>query len=303
MSKAYENILEYDDFYHGYDFLEKGKEVFAENKDGLSENEKTALAERFSRGHLSLFCAYIEIMGLEIYVGESVQYMRSNFEGNEFIRKYLFYQKETNEGIDFILSRLPEKDRNVFLSETLILSIKYSCISIVQHLMEKGAQVDYTNKDNESVQTLIDTMKDKTLAEYVQYYILNGKIKEDCSVYFNGNTYTPEFYEEDADYFATKGLEVCKEILESYGKRRLLSKRTSLKQLNEFIDAYNWDDGVEVPYFIMHHQNCDLNLRKKIFKLGAGDCIEADTYVNTKKDPWKQFILELDEMIKEEEGE
>lgn len=104
------------------------------------------------------------------------------------------------------------------------------------------------------------------------------------------------------DYFATEGLEVCKEILKSYRKSKLLNEQTSLQELNDFIDnKYNWDDGVEVPYFIMHHKNCDLNLRKKLFELGAGDCIDEDTYVNTRKDPWKQFILELDEMIKEGE--
>lgn len=301
MSKAYENILEFDDSYRGKDFLEKSREVLVKNQNGLEENEKKALAERLSRGHLSLFCAFVEIMGLELHVSESVQYMLSNFEGNEYGRQFLFYQKEVNEGIDFIVSRLPEKEYGTFLSEMLILSIKYRCICVAQYLMEKGVKTDYTNNNNENVQSLFGNMKDKTLVEYVQYYIQNGKIKEDCNVYFKDGIYTPEYYEEDADYFATKGLEECKEILKSYGKSKLLNKCTSLQELNDFIDEYNWDDGVEVPYFIMHHKNCDLKLRKKIFELGAGDCIEADTYINTKKDPWKQFILELDEMIKEEE--
>lgn len=301
MSNAYEEILKFADSYRGIDYLEKNKEVFLKYREELDENEKKELAKHFClMGSTPRFCAFVEIIGLELHLGESVQYMAAIFEGHK--SDYIFSKENANEGIDFIVSRIPEKEYDTVLSEALILSIKYRNILVVQNLMERGAKTDYTNENNESVQSLISIMKDKTLAEYVQYYILNGKIKEDCSVYFKQGIYTPEFYEDDADYFATKGLEACKEILESYGKSRLLSKRTSLKQLNEFIDAYNWDDGVEVPYFIMHHPNCDLNLKKKIFKLGAGDCIEADTYVNTRKDPWKQFILELDEMIKEEEG-
>ena len=58
---------------------------------------------------------------------------------------------------------------------------------------------------------------------------------------------------------------------------------------------------MEIPYFIMHHKNCDYSLRKQLFRLGAGDCIDENTYNDTNKDPWKRFILELDEMIKKEE--
>ena len=104
------------------------------------------------------------------------------------------------------------------------------------------------------------------------------------------------------DYYASKGLEICRMNLESYEKSNLLGDSTTLKELNDFIDnQYNWDDGVEIPYFIMHHKNCDLALRKKLFELGAGDCIDENTYVDIKRDPWKQFILELKEMIEKEE--
>ena len=303
MSEAYEKIMEFVDSYRGYDYLEKNTEVFAENKNVLEENEKTELARQLClEGNLPLFCACVEVMGLELHVSESVQNMYHIYEENEGIYDYLYDQKEVSEGIDFIVSKLPEKECGTFLSEMLILAVKYRHIYVAQHLMEKGAKTDYTNRDNESIQSLISNMKDKTMVQFVQYYIQNGQIKEDSDVYFINNKYTPEYYEEDLDYFATEGLKVCKEILKSYRKSKLLNEQTSLQELNDFIDnKYNWDDGVEVPYFIMHHKNCDLNLRKKLFELGAGDCIDEDTYVNTRKDPWKQFILELDEMIKEGE--
>lgn len=303
MSEAYEKIMEFVNSYRGTDFLEKNKEVFEENKKGLEENEKEALAKELCvKGGIQRYCAWVEVMELELHIDDSIQNMFLIFEANKRTIDLISLQKIIIEGIDFIITKLPETVRNEFLSEMLILSTKYRCIYIVQHLMEKGAKTDYTNQDNESIQSLISNMKDKTMVEYLQYYIQNGQIKEDSNVYFRSGEYTPEYYEEDVDYFATKGLEVCKEILKSYRKSKLLNKQTSLQELNDFIDnKYNWDDGVEVPYFIMHHKNCDLNLRKKLFELGAGDCIDEDTYVNTRKDPWKQFILELDEMIKEEE--
>ena len=110
--------------------------------------------------------------------------------------------------------------------------------------------------------------------------------------------YVPDVY---VDYFATTGKEICKENLRSYKKSKLLGSKTTLEELNDFVDQYNWDDGVEIPYFIMHHKSCDLALRKKLFELGAGDCIDEDTFKDPDKDPWKRFILELDEMIKKEE--
>lgn len=198
--------------------------------------------------------------------------------------------------------RIDEQDQSLFWKEVMVLAVKYRYIYMVQKMMQMKVDATYKNQNGESAESLIGNMKDKTMAEYVRYYIQNGQIKEDCGAYFVDNKYTPECYEEDVDYFATKGLEVCKEVLKSYRKSKLLNEQTTLKELNDFIDKkYNWDDGVEVPYFIMRHKNCDLNLRKKIFELGAGDSIDADTYVNTKKDPWKQFVLELDAMIKEEE--
>lgn len=185
LSKTSEDILEFVKTYRGKDAQERRRKLFAENKKLLNENEKKRLAEKISLiGDGRLFCLYVEVMGLELHVGESVQYMFPIFDVSKDVGHYIFFQEELIEAIDFILYRLPEKERGVFLSEMLILALKYRQIYVAQHLMEKGVRTDYTNKNNESVRSLLNDLKDKTFVDYVQYYLQYGKIKEDCRAYF-----------------------------------------------------------------------------------------------------------------------
>jgi len=58
-------------------------------------------------------------------------------------------------------------------------------------------------------------------------------------------------------------------ILETYDCPDLLKEQSDAYALDEFIDNYNWDDGLETPYFILKHMNCELGTALKIFYLGA----------------------------------
>ena len=81
MSKAYENIMQFVYSYKGTDFLEKNKEVFEENKKGLEENEKEALAKELCvKGCIRRYCAWVEIVGLELNIDDSIQNMFQIFE-------------------------------------------------------------------------------------------------------------------------------------------------------------------------------------------------------------------------------
>lgn len=303
MSGAYKEIKKFVNSYFKKDKWQKCRELLEKNKENLTSDEKQDLLCSFSEdGDMSAFVLFIDVMDMQLRCENAINYVINFFGIDENNLVFLFRQKMTFEGIEAMSARIEEQNQSHFWKEVMVLAVKHRYIYMVQKMMQMGVDVTYKNQKGESVEALISNMKDKTMVEYLQYYIQNGQIKEDCNVYFNDEEYTPEYYEEDVDYFATEGLKVCKEILKSYRKSKLLNEQTSLQELNDFIDnKYNWDDGVEVPYFIMHHKNCDLNLRKKLFELGAGDCIDEDTYVNTRKDPWKQFILELDEMIKEGE--
>ena len=303
MTEAFNEIQEFVSSYFEVDLLQKCEELFNNNKDKLTEKEKQDLLCEFSKeGAMKVFVTFNNVMDMQLEFNDAINYVVNFFEVGEKNLVFLLRQKMTFEGIEAMAGRIDEQDQSLFWKEVMVLAVKYRYIYMVQKMMQMRVDATYKNQNGESAESLIGNIKDKTMAEYVRYYIQNGQIKEDCGAYFVDNKYTPEYYEEDVDYFATKGLEVCKEVLKSYRKSKLLNDQTTLKELNDFIDKkYNWDDGVEVPYFIMRHKNCDLNLRKKIFELGAGDSIDADTYVNTKKDPWKQFILELDAMIKAEE--
>ena len=76
-----------------------------------------------------------------------------------------------------------------------------------------------------------------------------------------------------------------------------ITKAVFLRRPNRIISEVEIGGHKEIA----HVKNCDLELRKKLFELGAGDCIDEDTYKDTNKDPWKRFILKLKELIDKEE--
>ncbi len=91
---------------------------------------------------------------------------------------------------------------------------------------------------------------------------------------------------------------VCKDILKDYGKSGLLKNSTKAKDLDEFIEEYNWDDGFEVPHFIAVHPNCSQGTKEKMY-----DLVEGSSYYGTKDfensddEQWKTFITELHDML------
>ena len=79
-------------------------------------------------------------------------------------------------------------------------------------------------------------------------------------------------------------------ILESYDCTDLLKEQSDAFALDEFIDNYNWDDGLETPYFILNHRNCELGTALKIFYLGEGIAMVQVDYTNHKLGHWVEFI-------------
>lgn len=93
------------------------------------------------------------------------------------------------------------------------------------------------------------------------------------------------------NYFESKkSKERAEFILETYDCPDLLKEQSNAYALDEFIDDYNWDDGLETPYFILNHMNCELGTALKIFYLGAGtDMLEA-RYKDYRLGHWVEFI-------------
>lgn len=91
----------------------------------------------------------------------------------------------------------------------------------------------------------------------------------------------------DANYFESKkSKERAAYILESYNCSDLLKEQSDAYTLDGFIEDYNWDDGLEVPYFILNHPKCELGTALKIFYLGAGDEMLKEDYQDYKLGHW-----------------
>lgn len=80
------------------------------------------------------------------------------------------------------------------------------------------------------------------------------------------------------------------QLLKEYGKIDLLNPQTKAEELNDFLDIYNWDDGFEIPYYILEHQNCELGIALKLFYLSDGLGILDDDFENDFNKKWVFFV-------------
>ena len=98
-------------------------------------------------------------------------------------------------------------------------------------------------------------------------------------------------YRMSQNYFESKE---CKEkvsyMLEEYENPDLLNEKSNAYMLDGFILEYNWDDGPEVPYFILNHRNCELGTALKIFYFAEGEDMLEERYKDYQLGHWIEFI-------------
>lgn len=104
------------------------------------------------------------------------------------------------------------------------------------------------------------------------------------------------------DLFETKD---CAErvgfLLEEYEEADLLEPETGSIRLDEFIDSYQWDDGFELPFYIMQHKNCELGTALKMFYCSEGlEFFEEDFY-EYFDEKWIAFVEILYHKIENKE--
>ena len=301
MKAVLDELISFTDSYSKEDFLQKNRELFREKEAQLDQTEKLAFLEHLSRmGSDIKFLIFCEEAKMAIDLEHAKVFSRFLCEATASGALLRIVQRRNKDFFFKVSELIPVDDVNSYFLYITKLAIEFDCICALQELLLKDKDLHFIQGGVEEFEALIKSQPDQRIGENMRSYFQNGTIGEDWQNFIVRVKYEPDIH---IDYFATRGLEICKENLKSYKKPRLLSDKTTLEELNDFIDnQYNWDDGVEIPYFIMHHKNCDLALRKKLFELGAGDCIDENTYKDVDKDPWKRFILELDEMIKKEEN-
>ena len=298
MKAVLDELIEFADSYVEDDFLQKNRELFREKEGQLDQQEKLAFLEHLSiEGSDVIFMIFCEEAKMTFNLKQAENFSHLLCEAANSVG----YKITQTRNRDFFLKMselIPTDDVCQYFLYVTKLAIVSDNICTLQELLLKDKNLHFIQGGIEEFEPLLQKQADLRIGENVRSYILNGTIGENWENFVVGVKYVPDIY---VDYFATEGKAICKENLKSYKKSSLLSDKTTLRELNDFVDQYNWDDGVEIPYFIMYHRNCDLELRKKLFELGAGDCIDEDTYKDANKDPWKRFILELKELIDKEE--
>lgn len=299
---AYEEIIGFSQSYRGKDFVERNKEEWARFRSQLNEKDKKEILSFYGEnGNILLLSAFVSTIEVDLTAEDGKKHIQRCIETSKRDLRFLFFQKMLCDGITSIERKLPSGEVVRFISSMLILSIRFDMLYVAQDLLQKKV-INHKDTIPRGIREALFEQPDLNIVGFIDGYFESGLFQKDATDYFDQyGAYKPVIAKGERDYFATKGREICRDILESYEKPWLLSDETTKEELYAFVDIYNWDDGVEVPYFIMHHKNCDQNLRKRLFRLGAGDCIDENTYKDTNKDPWKRFILELDEMIKKEE--
>lgn len=299
MVKALEELKSFSSSYFEVDYLQKSKELFQLRMNQLDCLEKEEFLEFLAgRCSASLFLCFCSEAKYTFDITKAMKYAGIFCEKAKSGILYNAYQRRVRDFLLGVPEFISASDKGDYYLFALRLSIKYDCIFALQELLKEDQRLHFIKEGLVGFENEINEQQDMRIGDNVRNYLENGIVSEDWQTYVQSSKYVPDIY---VDYFATQGSDICKEILKSYKKSKLLSKNTTLEELDAFVDSYNWDDGVEVPYFVMHHKNCDLALRKKLLELGAGDSIDETTYIDAKKDPWKQFILELKEMIEKEE--
>ncbi|MDE7431903.1 MAG: DUF4274 domain-containing protein [Lachnospiraceae bacterium] len=203
------------------------------------------------------------------------------------------------------------------MGNVLLTACRYNNIYMVQKVLEWGADIDYHGKNGK---TAIDYAKDYansrigysdyTLYRYLTRYLDNGCSVEDTEKFyseedwFHNPVYKPEIINttEDTNDDILESMESKKRaefILSEYEAEDLLSKNTTAQELSDFLDEYNWDDGLEVPYFVSKHKKCDLGIAMKLFYLADGLGILAEDFEEKAASKWGIFVKVLYEHIKE----
>lgn len=300
MKEVLEELISFTSSYRGKDLRDKCRELYEQKSKHLDDAEKeTYLFLLADLANVSLFLLFCEESAITLTLEQAKKI--SLMFSEKIYSPYQMYDIE-HERISNLFVKtalyLDTEQVDSYFAYAFELAIRFDFICALQNLLARDKEMHFITKSLSYYDDILSEQQDLRIAENVKKYFQIGEIGADWKTFLDSYKYIPDIF---VNYFESEGKEICKENLKSYKKSKLLSKNTTLEELDAFVDQYNWDDGVEIPYFIMHHKNCDLALRKKLFELGAGDCIDEKTYVDTKKDPWKQFILELKEMIEKEE--
>ena len=225
------------------------------------------------------------------------------------------------ENMGLLYEYAPVELKREFLGTAFVICCGYNNIYMVKYLLELGVDctfrfqgmtgLEIAQKYAESMEgygddtvyqyILRNQNRDNELEDVLKYYVSKRNFLD--MEYFVYETEATICKEEDRSKLDSK---LCRLIAQQnavdYGYEHLFDDDTSAKTFMEFLDYYNWDDGLEIPYYIAMHSNCDLAVALRLFYEGEGhlkfwDKNFYDSY-GTKHVEWKFFVDTMEERIK-----
>lgn len=221
---------------------------------------------------------------------------------DQFVRE-LEECKKMADMISELQKHFPEEFKQDVLGIAFVLACKNNNIYLVKFLLEQGCDVNYCYKKKTGIQEALAYSEsiagdgDKTLYRYLQRnQNTNGELEDVEKFYIKGlmgRFYTPDknSCEEYENKLLSPGARKQAEFVASeYDFCNLLERETTGEVLAAFMEGYNWDDGLEVPYFIAMHENCELATALKIFWEGEGIIMLEEGLDETNNKEWKYLI-------------
>ena len=223
---------------------------------------------------------------------------------NWYTRSYAD-QKAMTEIILLLMENAMEKQRGNILGKAFVTACLYNHIFVVKFLLGQGVDYAYCYKKMTGEDAALKYAKgrvgqgDDTLYQYLQRNKIVTENYEDIEKYFMqgtfGRNYEPPKQEEDLNSLTSKEQAIF--IAEEYGYDNLLEDSTTGETLHSFLqEEYNWDDGLELPYYIALHKNCQLATALKLFWSAEGIFFFKDEY-KSRNVLYKQYLQTLYERI------
>ncbi len=193
--------------------------------------------------------------------------------------------EERKEIITYIIENMPEERQKELWGMAFVLTCKNNNLYLIKWFLEQGVDVEYCYQGQnalEAARSNIQTengIEDTTIVDYLKRNLHKKSDFEDVVKYYNrGCLYEPpKPPKEEINTLLTEAAKERAEfLLKDYPE--LLEEKTSGEELHRYMEEYNWGDGLEVPYFIMQHPNCELATALMMFWLAEGDYIFEDDF-------------------------
>ena len=305
-----------------YDNIEEIKAYIEkiERKQGITLEEWEYIYE--------LFCRIGEIPIQRWVLEEKVNVIQEDDDAIRYVMlvtgKFahrLEQAKIMEENMALLCEFATEEQKKEFISLAFVIACGYTNIYLVKYLLEQGADVNYRFQDMTGMEIALkyaECMEGYGDDTVYQYLLRNqncqGELEDVLKYYVVKKDFLDnEYYKYETEAVRQKELDshkldsrLCRHKAESmaaeYGYPDLFDENTSNHVLADIMEEYYWDNGMELPYHVAMHPNCDLAVALKIYYDGEGylKYLDKEFYESYKHEEWTFLIETLEQRIVED---